>query len=151
MNKLAMIKKFQCPGCLVGMDTDCGKFKSEEAEGFIRCTVHVAGTSMMAATGFITMCLGLPRGFNRCGLVVQPDGIAKSNNVLMIRLYTEGNIPDWDHLNVPVWAMEKDGFLFVRTYMPRNNMSAVDVIENGKIAELCPNAIDVGKFYDDID
>jgi hypothetical protein len=65
---------------------------------------------------------------------------------------------DWDQFNVPVWAMEGGksgdpdhaGFLFVRTYSPRVNRMAVDVIEGGTL-ELVPNAIDVGKFYDKID
>lgn len=63
----------------------------------------------------------------------------------------DGGRTDWNDLNIPVWAMEEDGFLFVRTYMPRINMGATDIIEGGKREELCPNAIDVREFCEEID
>jgi hypothetical protein len=71
-------------------------------------------------------------------------------NQPLIRFWLKGTHPDWDNLNVPIWALEKDGYLFVRTYMPRINDSFVDVVEEGLLG-LCPTAIDVSKFYDEID
>jgi hypothetical protein len=35
--------------------------------------------------------------------------------------------------------------------MPRVNWTLVDVIENGKLQAICPNAVNVGDFYDEID
>lgn len=46
--------------------------------------------------------------------------------------------------------MVRDGFLFVRTFLPRINVSYVDVIEHG-IMEMVPNAIDISEFIDEID
>jgi len=46
--------------------------------------------------------------------------------------------------------MVKDGFLFVRTYSPRINHCSIDVIEAGDL-DMVPEAIDVGKFIDEID
>ena len=97
------------------------------------------------------MCLGLPKGFNRCGYEVDGDSMFKSTGRLLIRLWPKGTDPHYDKFNVPVWAMEKDGFLYVRTYMPRTNKGCTDVIEGGTITEFCPDAIDVGEFYDEID
>lgn len=67
-----------------------------------------------------------------------------------IRLWVSGTKPEWDRLNVPVWAMVDDGFLFVRTFAPRVNMSWVDVIEGGDLS-MVPNAINVGAFVGEID
>ena len=44
----------------------------------------------------------------------------------------------------------QDGFLFVRTYSPRTNQTFVDVIEEGALS-LVPQAIDVSKFYEEMD
>lgn len=90
--------------------------------------------------GLGRIALGLPKGFNRYG----------PGDRLDIRLFLNGEAPEWDHLNVPVWAMEMGGFLFVRTYSPRINRTSVDVIENGTL-DMAKNAIDVSKFVDQID
>ena len=49
--------------------------------------------------------------------------------------------------------MEKDGFLFVRTYMPRLNGSFIDVIKGAKKSDFpaLEKALDVATFIDDID
>jgi len=139
-----VIDNFQCPGCVCGVNTkDCSKVAIER-DTYARCTSHVLG---IAISGIGSIALGLPKGFNRPGWEYFAN---RSANQMLIRCWTEGTHPSWDHLNVPVWAFEKDGFLFVRTYMPRTNRTAVDVIEKGTLA-LCPQAIDVGKFYDEID
>ena len=148
MNPTEMIKEFQCPGCVCGNDpATCKAHKVESEFGYYQCTGHVLGTSVFPI-GF-HVALGLPTGFNRAG-----DGYGEEpRNKMLIRLWPRGvklTYPDWDRCNVAVWAMEKDGFLFTRTYMPRTNRTAVDVIEGGTLA-LAPNAIDVGKFHDEID
>ena len=136
-----MVEQFQCPGCVSGSDTTCGKFNYSVVDR--RCTSHILGTSININN---SIALGLPKGFNKPGWGQE----GKSYNKIMIRLYENGQLPEWDHLNVPVWALEKDGFLFVRTYAPRINQGWVDVIENGTLG-LCSNAIDVSSFIDEID
>jgi hypothetical protein len=137
-----MVEMFQCPGCVCGSDTTCGRFKLEDDYGQ-HCAAHVLGTSIL---GVGTFALGLPKGFNRSGV----DPVTKMPLSRMnIRLYETG-APEWDHLNVPVWALEREGFLFVRTYSPRVNKTIVHVIKGGALA-LVPNALDVAKFEDQID
>lgn len=143
----AMVEEFQCPGCVCGSDTKCGAFKKDEVPGYgAACKGHVLGTYIMGA-GHIA--LGLPKGFNKSGR--DPSNPDQTSNQMDIRLYPKGTPrPVWNNLNVPVWAMEKDGFLFVRTYSPRVNRGRVDIIEGGTLAEV-PQALDVSKFYDDFD
>ena len=133
------IEEYQCPGCVTGHDVTCF---SPSPSG-IGCGKHCAGTMCLGIGSFF---LGMPKGFNKPGF--KEDGYPKST--IDIRLWELGTYPEWDYLNVPVWAMEQDGFLFVRTFAPRINMSWVDVIEGGKL-ELCPQAINVAKFIDKID
>lgn len=138
-----MIEKFQCPGCIYGSDTKCGKFYLRTECG-VFCGNHVLGTM---DNGLRAFALGLPKGFCQPG----PKDSREGNKIKMsIRLWTTGTSFEWDNLNVPVWAMEKDGFLFVRTYSPRINDGFVDVIEAGDLS-MVPGAIDVSKFYDEID
>jgi hypothetical protein len=139
-----MIEQFQCPGCVCGSDTKCGKFKPHEQYG-ATCQSHVLGTSIL---GVGHIALGLPKGFNRSGL--DPSHPGGTSNTMNIRLWVKGTAPVWDHFNVPVWALEKDGHLFVRTLSPRRNWSYVDVVEGGTLA-LVPDAINAGEFYDDMD
>lgn len=139
-----MVETFQCPGCVCGSDTECGKFKPDLSYGAM-CKGHVLGTSMSGA-GHIA--LGLPKGFNRSGL--DPSHPIGTSNTMNIRLWTKGTKPEWDKFNVAVWALEHEGHLFVRTLLPRRNWSYVDVIEGGTLA-MTPHAINVGEFFDDID
>jgi hypothetical protein len=134
-----LVEKFQCPGCVCGMNTDCGEYNYDHRE--MRCVSHICGTQLGLGN---VIALGMPKGFNKTGFREQ------SRNKIDIRLWRKGTNPEWDRLNVPVWAMEKDGFLFVRTFAPRINMSWVDVIECGTL-KLCPQAIDVSKFINEID
>lgn len=135
-----MIEEFQCPGCVCGIDpSSCDKFKLEEA-GYFRCSSHVLGTFISPNVGPIV--LGLPKGFCRMGHSLKGP---------YLRLWSDpAKSFGWNDCNVPVWAMEKDGYLFVRTFMPRLNLSVVDVIKGGTLA-LVPGAIDVSKFIDEID
>ena len=143
-----MVKDFQCPGCVAGSDTDCGSFLLKESEfGGFRCEGHVAGTriSMIGS-----IYLGLPKGFSRVG---------KDHSCCSIFLYEKEQFEYYNFCTLPVWAMEKDGYLFVRCYMPRVNMAVVQVIKGATIeglSEYCsghgiPVPQDVAKFYDEID
>jgi hypothetical protein len=139
-----MVEEFQCPGCVAGSNTKCGAFKPDAER--MRCDGHVLGTMIGLGNSF---ALGLPRGFCKPGV----DWDAKpprARNKIHIRLWTRETHPEWNHLNVPVWAMVQDGFLFVRTYSPRINEGVVDVIEAGDLS-MVPQAIDVSKFIGDID
>lgn len=155
MNKHKMVEKFLCPGCVVGVNTKCGKYRSqyqnEGEEG--SCGSWVAGTTLL---GVGTFALGLPKGFNRVGTTFRTDPMTGKLELtsavkMEVRLHPKSAPPPtWDRLNVAVWAMEKDGFLFVRTYSPRVNRSYVDVIEGGTL-DMCPGALNVGEFADEID
>lgn len=136
-----MIEEFQCPGCMHGPDTkDCAQFKPERDGSMAQCIGHVPATAVFPAVGRIV--LGLPKGFNRVGS--QTPGP-------FVRCWeAAADCVQWNKFNLATWAMESDGHLFVRTYMPRINLSVVDVIRGGTVA-LCPGAVNVGEFVDEID
>jgi len=137
-----MIKEFQCPGCINGCEPDeCDSYKLDGT----CCDNHRLGTFVGGVSNPIA--LGLPKGFNKPGY----DADSKPNNKMLIRLFTcLDDYIGWDHLNVPVWALEEDGYLFVRTFCPRINVCHVDVIK-GATLEDTPSALDVSKFAHTID
>ena len=147
----SMIEKFQCSGCIHGSDIECGTYKPSSVYGH-RCEAHVLGT-MFGLGGLVA--LGLPTGFNKPG----PDDKRERNRTLMIiRLWPDGTEIEWNHLNVPVWFLETDGDLYVKTFMPRVNDTAVDVIAGGRdtlsdtqVDALDEMGIDVQAFYSEID
>lgn len=139
----AMIQEFQCSGCVSGMDTKCGRFKLWRLEDQFACQSQCAGTRHLGIANGL-MALGLPKGFDRVG---QAEGRQQE---IYVRLSEKSDLGEWDKCNVAVWALEQDGYLFVRTYSPRINKAYVDVIKGGKLAQV-PGAINVGKFKDDID
>lgn len=139
-----LIEQFQCPGCVCGGDTKCDAFAFESLPNMFRCKSHVPGTTIMPGG---RVSLGLPKGFDKVGLLIERPSDERSTNIRFIT----NPLKEYDHLNVPVWAMEKDGFLFIRTMCPRLNYTYVDIIEGGKIADICPKAIDVATFIDEID
>lgn len=150
-----MVERFCCPGCVNGSDSKCGKFQIGDklpppafgvqptrasVEPGLSCLGHAPGT--IAFPGGKLMP-GLPKGFNKVGEWSHP----------LLRLWPKGARPEWNHLNVPVWSMVQDGHLFVRTFSPRINRPAVDVVE-GATRRALPKALkglDVGKFYSEID
>lgn len=138
----ALVERFQCPGCVSGCDTNCGSYKWDYRE--LRCTGHILGTMLGLGNN---IALGLPKGFNKPGFSDKREG---ARNTMDIRLHPKGSSPSWDKLNIPVWAMVEDGFLFVRTYAPRINFGWVDVIEGGTMA-MVPEAFDVATIKDEID
>lgn len=147
----SMIKEFQCPGCVCGCDPDdCSAYDPKSVDGAAWCDGHVCGTTMMPGG---TIALGLPKGFCKTGVEIDHyDRTGKKKrgrNKIDIRLWADA-APKWDRLNVPVWALEQDGYLFVRTFMPRINSSYVEVIKGGTMA-LVPQAINVAEFIEEID
>jgi len=143
-----MIEEFQCPGCVAGSDTKCGSFKETEGTfGGFRCEKHCAGT-LIGMVGLIY--LGLPKGFCRVG---------KDHNCCEVWLYKKNNFDFFNFCTLPVWVMEKDGYLFIRCYMPRVNTTTVQVIKNGKLDDLVkyckehniPLPQNVADFIDEID
>lgn len=104
MEPLKIVEKFQCPGCVCGADTSSGCYEPES--GYFHCSNHVPGT---IASGIGTINLGLPKGFNRIGGGRLSEGSGR------IRLFKRfDDHPGYNHLNVPVWVMEKseDGIDF---------------------------------------
>lgn len=144
LKKIEMVEEFQCPGCVCGSDTSCGRYNFSEDDK--KCTGHVLGTMLGLGN---SIALGLPKGFHKPGWDFSREPV-RARNTIDVRLWAKGESPEWDHLNVPVWAMEQDGYLFVRTFAPRVNMSWVDVIEGGTL-EMVPKAINVSKFINEID
>lgn len=144
MTREEMIKKFQCVGCVSGPDPKtCPAFKLDEQYGF-KCSGHVIGTMVGLQ---LHLALGMPKGFNRSS---PQDDMMATRNTLQLALWLKGTNPAWDKFNLPTWALEEDGCLFVRTYAPRTDRGRIDVLEGGTLA-LVPNAIDVSKFTDDFD
>lgn len=141
-----LVEKFQCVGCVCGGDTKCGVYQLDTSKGGGSCKSHVLGTSLGLGNN---IALGLPKGFCKPGVNWKADP-PRAFNQMAIRLWESGTKPFWDRLNVPVWAMVEDGFLYVRTYAPRINETWVDVIENGSL-DMVPNAINVGEFINEID
>lgn len=151
MNTKELVSRFQCVGCVLGSDPDtCSRYDPRESYGAY-CHSHVLGTTINLA---FTIALGLPKGFRRSTLdFSEGRDVKRTHSTLEIRLWSVGTAPDWDKFNVPVWAMEQDGFLYVRTLSPRTARLYTDVIEGGTLAMVPPeyDVIDVGEFYDDID
>jgi len=137
-----MVEKFQCPGCVIGSKTDCGKFKFNDQKK--RCTSHVLGTSMGFPGNLIAV--RLPKGFCKPGF--NDDGNVKRE--IDVVLWEKGEFPEFDKYNIAVWALENDGFLFVRRYAPRINHAWTDIIEGGKI-DMVPGAINIENLLDEMD
>lgn len=146
LGDVELVEKFQCPGCVCGSDRNCGEYNPCHERGGVYCSGHVLGT-IISGAGHIA--LGLPRGFCRPGPSLE-SGLSISSAVMSIRLWTAGTSPKWDRFNIAVWALARDGYLFVRTYAPRVNWTWVDVVHGGVLSD-CPGAIDVSEFYDDMD
>lgn len=158
MNAKMMIEAFQCPGCLNGDNTRCGSFKLHEltvrqskedgqqlATPF-RCQNHTASEHLGA---YVNM--GLPIPFARVQYRDTREEV-RTNIRLHISPPAQG-VRLWDVFNVPVWALEKWGYLFVRTYNPRTDQSYVDVIQDGNFDKLLKDTpcINIESIQDTID
>jgi len=144
-----MVKQFLCPGCVCGGDTTCGRYKRGNngfsADGYFDCEGHVLGTHIL---GVGSIALGMPRGFQRPPRV---KGIEHTNQMYIYLAPKGCPMPDLDKLNVPVWGMEKDGFLFLQVVSPRINYMRTFVLEGRTFAELPPGVINVADFYEGMD
>ncbi len=130
--ELEVINTIQCPGCACGVNTtECDSFKFEREEGFYSCDNHCPGTMI---SGIGTIFLGLPHGFNHT--IKMEVSYGKVVRLPYIRLWNEMPSQTWNRLNIPLWALEKDGFLYVKTACPRKCIYVVDVIVNGKVADM---------------
>lgn len=141
--QIEMVEDKQCPGCIRGSNTKCGSFEMHKDEEFFTCKNWRPSTFM---SGVGRIVLGMPRGFNRTGCVEFGD-----KPFVYMRLYeSPEKMMNYNKFNVAVWAMEHDGYLYVRCYSPRANHLYVDVIKGGKM-ENVPGAVNVGEFYNEID
>ncbi len=146
-----MIQKFVCPGCCRGQEDKLKCFDNDS----LGCQNHSCGTMTFSGS----FALGLPKGFNKCGFEGTGGIRKRSLNTMQIWCYPEGwkkeELP-WEgseldkKLNIPVWAMEEDGFLFVRCFMPRLNHGIVVIVEDGTM-KLAPGALNVKDFIEHID
>jgi len=147
-----MIEKFQCPGCACGSSTTCPIFKFSDEYGF-RCESHTAGTHVGRGPNSLVI-LGLPKGFNKVGAAINALRVKQNINnrpkTPLVRLWEKGKAPEWNRLNIPVWAFEEGGYLYVRTYVPLINIGFVDVIEDGSL-DMVPAALNVKDFINEID
>jgi len=134
---IEMIKKFQCCGCVNGPDPKTCPQSHPSCDYGTSCSNHVSGTIMSYAGNIF---LGLPKGFDR-----------KGTGETVVRLWAKGHAPDWDRFNVPVWAMHWEGYMLVRTFVPRLSASHIDVVDADDNTPLPDGAIDVGEFADEID
>lgn len=155
--ELQMVNEFQCPGCIHGTDPEtCPKFElSDDRLGgkplYFACKNWRPSTFM---SGVGRICLGLEKGFNRTGRIEFGD-----NPFSYLRLFDNPeNGPDYNKFNIPVWAMEKNGYLYVRCFCPRTCWIFVDVIKNGKMenasfkdGNISYQAINAGEFFDEMD
>jgi len=116
VNKL--IEKYQCPGCVCGSNTRCGKFIKDDGYGEC-CISHVPGTSICFCGSFY---LGLPKGMNKVGDF--------NNSYSRFRIWREGTKPEWDAFNIPVWVKQDGSNLIVKTVLPRTMRIFIDIIEN---------------------
>ncbi len=97
----AMVDTFQCPGCGSGLNTLSGCYKPDqnshpELGGLGGCRNHHAATAM-GGIGLIN--LGLPKGFNRLGMIDR--SIQPSNIRIQLRM------PLYNSFNIPCWALEE--------------------------------------------
>lgn len=132
-----LVRELQCPGCMIGHDL-CDKYKKGS---YGQCVTHFAATYMGGAGKIV---LGMPRGFNRPGFVMDvPEREAvtttevqtwKVGNAVVVTEEVDESAIDtrWDHLNIPVARAEWDGRPVVMTWAPRINHMTM-LMFNGKL------------------
>jgi hypothetical protein len=143
---IPMVEAFQCPGCAIGGDTKCGKFKTDTYSQ--SCASHAPGTWLL---GGPVIMLGLPKGFNK---FVRVENDKSGCGAPEVRLHPNTEtVPTktaWGLLNVPVWALVKDGYLFVRTFSPRINRTFIDVVKGGTL-DMVPQATNIEPHLEGMD
>ena len=124
-----LITRFQCPACSVGKDTNCGHYNYVNT--YRTCTYYTIGTYVK---------------FNyKAFMRAFPDElqhVITDRWRVAMRFFLEGELPEWDNFTVPVWALEKDGFLFVQTVSPWIGARRLAIIEKGTL-QLVPEAVNV--------
>ena len=106
------IEKYQCPGCVCGLDITCFK----ENDIGIGCGKHVIGNM---ATGIGHFMLGMPIGFNRIGY--------EQNFKPFIYETFESSSWEYDKFNIPVWKYLHENYTLVRGIMPRVNLTFIHI------------------------
>ena len=109
------IQEYQCPGCGKGPYPECFR-KSEISSS---CDGHYPGT---IRSSFGTIFLGMPKGFNRLGPIVE-----KACPIAIFE--NESNMWEYDKFNVPCWKyLDVHGNTIIRGLSPRINMPFIHVL-----------------------
>ena len=112
-----IVTEYQCPGCVCG-----GNSCYKPCNNSYGCKNHVAGTM---ASGIGLFFLGMPKGFNRLGLL---DDYGK-NQAMQIHIFE--NISEaWinDKFNIAVWKYFDGKNTIVRGLQPRLNIPFLFII-----------------------
>lgn len=118
-NKVEMIEKYQCPGCVLGSDTKCGSYFLQQYGDQFNCLYHEAGTMI----GFhMKTLLGMPKGFNKFNADAKPDLWFFENKSWGD---DASSISDF-----PVWKAKHDGRTFLRVVQPIVGCVQTHVIDN---------------------
>lgn len=143
-NAKMIVEKFMCPGCTCGNSTsDCDRCNiisesmGDGVTGFT-CSAWSAGTFSFPGGN---IALGLPKGFNKVG---QSKG-----SPWYIRIMDKPLT--YDVFNIAIWGIIQDGYVFIRSYSPRINVTNIDIfpyVEGYVLPESC---VDVAEFIDKID
>ncbi len=158
-----MIKEHQCSGCTCGSDPEtCEAFSLAGEEGWFNCSGWSPGTYI---GGVGNIALGLPTGFNKMGTCMTREHVRSGFFLVMFESPSDiptgrGNMSIFDgwynRLNVPTWAMEKDGYLYVKVASSRKMEFRIEIIKGGTMemfkqyTDFNP-PINVGEFVDQID
>lgn len=141
----AAVEKYQCPGCVGGMDTSC----YEKASFGVGCGKHTAGTRVLGHPMGL-FWLGMPRGFCRTGelqhnikieMYEGMEALAEENkNIPRVPSLKERETNFfYDKFNIPVWKHRtKEGHVLVRGLCPRVNRPFVHVILSDQDFEKIP-------------
>jgi len=126
------VEKYQCPGCVGGMNTSCYK-KSEHGVG---CGKHTAGTRVLGHPIGL-FWLGMPVGFCRTGQLEHNQKIEmyesldelNGNKATVRAASVRGVETFYDKYNVPVWKHRtEEGHVLIRGLSPRVNRPFVHIL-----------------------
>ncbi|MFA5071130.1 MAG: hypothetical protein WC511_02055 [Candidatus Pacearchaeota archaeon] len=144
---LKAVEKYFCPGCMQACNRGerCQNVSKSSNWGGFTCSKHHPGTFI---GGLTKIYLGFPRGFNKVP--------AESPYNIKPEMVEICGPTDFNHLNIPVWALEDNGNLFVKYVSPRTNVVNVLIYLNltlEKFREIVVKypVIDVSEFVNQID
>ena len=147
MNAKEMIEEYQCPGCVCGSDTSCGKYKESTAFNGVFCESWVPGT-IVWPNGAIA--LGMPKGFNKGHKPYRAPSFNDRGNYPMSFLTSDQTF-EFNKFNVAVWCLEMKNALFVRMFSPRINMTVTLVFDGKTQKDVCPEATNIQSILDEMD